>query len=499
MANRLRGAVSLAVAMMVFLSCAAVRPVAKAKPNSTSAAPSIAPLRRAVRQPAPLQWTPCDGAVECATLVVPLSYEGPTDRMVSVALRRHPAENPAARIGSLVINPGGPGEAGTKLLRRDLGVLTPVVRARFDVVEMDPRGVNSSVGFTCDPPPTGPVDPIPTTVNAETAFLHAVRDYAQACATAAGPILAHMGTVDVARDLDQVRRALGDERLTFLGFSYGTLLGATYAELYPDHVRAMVLDGALDPASSTAELSLEQAEGMQAQLDGFFAWCFSTDCAWRPDGDGRAAFDALAQRLRDTPLPTSDGSDVGVSELYSATLSRMYSPTRWSSLAAALGAAERGDGQPIRALARNYFGTTPESTISPDASIAVNCLDHPVTPGLAATRDAAAAARATAPQFGPYLAWGSLQCSEWPARPTRTPHAIHASGAPPIVVVGTTHDPATPYQWAQRLQQQLDSGVLLTRTGAGHVAYLANSCVRSRLDAYFVDLAPPVTNPACGG
>ncbi len=455
-------------------------------------------LLPSVPGPMPIDWVPCDGSVQCGTLTVPLSYRDPTNRVIQVALRRHPADDSSARVGSLVINPGGPGEAGTLLLRRDLGVLTPAVRARFDVIEMDPRGVNATAGFTCDPPPDDPVDPIPTTADDEHALLRAVRAYADACARAAGPILAHMGTVDVARDLEQLRRAVGDQRLTFLGLSYGTLLGATYADLYPTHVRAMVLDGALDPSLSTADLSREQADGMQSQLDGFFAWCSGAPCPWHPGGDRPAAFAALAQRLRTAPLHVGDTS-VGVAELYGATLSRMYSPTRWAGLASALAAAEQNDGGPILELTRAYFGARPGSTISADASTAVNCLDHPVDHGLDAFRTAAARAGATAPQFGPYLAWGGLQCAEWRVPPSRIPHAIHASGAAPIVVVGTTHDPATPYAWAESLADQLDQGILLTRRGTGHVAYLANGCVRSRLDAYLVDLVVPATDTACPG
>ncbi len=429
---------------------------------------------------------------------MPLSYRDPTDRVLQLALRRSPAEDPAHRVGSLVINPGGPGEAGTRLLRRDLGVLTPAIRSHFDVIEMDPRGVGDSAGFSCDPPSTAPVDPVPTTAAAESALVTAVGAYAEACARAAGPILAHMGTTDVARDLEQLRRAVGDDRLTFLGMSYGTLLGATYADLYPTHVRAMVLDGALDPALSIADLELQQAEGMQAQLDGFFRWCATAACPWRPSGSLPTAFDALTERLRAEPLRVGDTA-IGVAELYAATLSRMYSPSRWTSLGAALAAAERHDGRPLLELTRQYSGTTPDATISADASTAVNCLDHPVDRDPATMRAAAAAARARARQFGPYLAWGGLACAVWPVAPSRSPHEIRAPGSPLIVVVGTTHDPATPYSWAESLARQLERGWLLTRDGTGHVAYLANACVRARLDAYLVDLVAPVTATACPG
>ncbi|MGZ6967274.1 MAG: alpha/beta hydrolase [Acidimicrobiia bacterium] len=471
-------------------------PTTTAAPTTTTTEPAGDPL--------PLQWTPCGGGTECATLTVPLDYAHPRAATIPISLKRQKSSDPAARIGSLVINPGGPGEAGTQLLGRDLGALTPGIRQRFDVVEMDPRGVGNSGGLRCNDgganaggAGTGAkVDPIPTTPEARAALINADRGYAQACAQHAGALLAHMGTTDVARDLEQLRKALGDEKLTFLGMSYGTLLGATYADLFPTHLRALVLDGVIDPAMPTFELWMAQAVGFQQQLDAFFASC-AGGCAWRPGIPLPDALDRLTQRIRTQPLNGGGGSVVGVSELYTALFSRLYSRSRWSSLAAALGAAERGDGGPLLSITRSYLGETPGSTINSDASNAINCLDHPVETNLDSYDALAAQAATRARHFGPYLAWAGVMCATWKAPPTREPHPVTAPGAPPTLVIGTTSDPATPYPWAQSVASALQQGVLLTRQGTGHVALLSSSCVRRVVETYLVNVAPPAPGAVC--
>lgn len=469
--------------------------------TTTTVAPPTTTTTEPAPDPPPLVWNPCGGN-ECATLTVPLDYAHPRAATIPIALVRRRATDPAHRIGSLVINPGGPGEAGTQLLGRDLGVLTPTVKARFDIVEMDPRGVGNSGGLHCSDPGTGgsgtgaKVDPVPVTPAGRTALIDADRGYAQACAQRAGALLGRIGTTDVARDLDQLRKALGDERLTFLGISYGTLLGATYADLYPTHVRALVLDGVIDGALPSFELWMAQAVGFQQQLDGFFAACGSS-CAWQPGIPLPDALDRLIQRIRAQPLPAGNGAIVGVSELYSALFSRLYSRSRWGSLGQALGAAERGDGGPILDITRSYLGETSGSTINSDASNAINCLDHPVDTDVTHYPALAAQAALRARHFGPYLAWAGAMCATWEAPPSREPHAVQAPGAPPALVIGTTDDPATPYAWAQDVASHFDQAALLTRNGTGHVAYFSSSCIRSKVDAYLVDLALPPPGTVC--
>jgi pimeloyl-ACP methyl ester carboxylesterase len=433
-------------------------------------------------------------------LTVPLDYahaDGPT---TTVALIRRLAGDPSQRIGSLVIDPGGPGESGLALIGRDLGLLPARVRARFDVIELDPRGVGKSGAIDCTSggggsSAPGP-DPAPQSPAAIDAVVRANTEYGAACARAAGALLPHVGSVDVARDLDQLRRALGEPKLTYLGLSYGTLLGATYADLFPGHVRAMALDGAIDPARSMYQLQVDQARTFEDALQSFFAACVP-GCGWRPNGDPTAALLALFDRLRASPLPAGGGRAAGPAELYLAVLSRLYSPSRRGSLASALAAAQRGDGSAIRNLADSYQGKTPGSTINADASNAINCLDHPVPRDAGALAREAAEAAKVAPVFGPILVWGGVVCAVFPAPPTRDAHPVRAPGAPPIVVVGTTRDPATPYPWAQSLASELEHGVLLTRQGQTHVALFSSSCVRAALDRYLVDLEPPAPGTVC--
>ncbi|HEY7134637.1 MAG TPA: alpha/beta hydrolase [Acidimicrobiia bacterium] len=485
------------------------RTSARRDPASTSSAPasssssSTSTTSTTLAPPPPLAWHPC-GAYQCATLTVPLDYAHAGGRTIGVAVIRHPAGDPAHRIGSLVLDPGGPGESGLALIGRDLGLLPPRVRSRFDVVELDPRGVGQSGAIRCSGGSGGDgggggapgPDPAPSTPPAIEQVVRANAGYAQLCAAAAGPLLGHVGSVDVARDLDQLRRALGDAQLTYVGLSYGTLLGATYADLFPTHVRALALDGAIDPARSMYDLQVDEARAFEDALNGFFSACVP-GCGWRPSGDPTAALLALFDRLRAHPLPAGAGKQAGPDELYLAIVSRLYSPSRRGSLASALAAAERGDGGPIRSLADAYEGRTPGATINADASNSINCLDHPVPRDAGALAAQAAGAAKVAPVFGPILVWGGIVCAVWPALPTREPHPVHAPGAPPIVVVGTTRDPVTPYPWAQALAGELEHGVLLTRDGSTHVALFSSGCVRATLDAYLVDLHPPAPGTVC--
>jgi pimeloyl-ACP methyl ester carboxylesterase len=504
--------VGLAVVVALVVSgCDGGHVAQRARPSSSSATTGTTTTTSApttttttLAPPPPLAWERC-GRFECSTLVVPLDYGQSGGTMIRVAVIRSRATDPARRIGSLVINPGGPGESGYALIARDVGLLPGRVRQRFDVVEMDPRGVGRSGAISCTVPGSdaagrgatgiGP-DPAPSTPAAVDVVVRSNTAYAQACAKAAGSLLPHVGTADVARDLDQLRRALGDERLTYLGLSYGTLLGATYADLFPTRVRAAALDGAIDPALPMDQVQLAQARSFEDALDAFFAACVP-GCGWRPNGDPATALAALFDRLRVRPLDAGGGKLAGPAELYAALLSRLYSPSRRASLASALAAADRGDGSAIRSLADTYQGRAPGATINADAANAINCLDHPVPRDIGALQARAAAAAARARVFGPILIWGGVVCAVWPAPGTRAVRPVRAPGAPPIVVVGTIADPATPYAWARSLASQLERGVLVTKEGSSHVALFSSGCVRAALDSYFVDLAPPPSGTRC--
>jgi pimeloyl-ACP methyl ester carboxylesterase len=451
-----------------------------------------------------VQWTPC-GALQCGTVSAPLDYFQPQLGTIQIALAMHPASDPAQRIGSLVINPGGPGGSGVNDLPAELSVLTPELLARFDIVSFDPRGVERSspvlcssggAGSTSSSTPGPLPDPVPSTSGAQLALVTNDEAYAAQCESMSAKVLPFVGTVDTARDLDRIRQALGDAQLTFFGHSYGTLIGATYAEMFPTHVRAMVLDGAIDPAMSTAQMVVEQSESFEAVIDDFFSWCASSGCPWRPaGGPSAAALLGLINQSRVTRIPAGGGRSAGPGELYYALLDGLYARSAWPTLAGALAGAAAGNGSAVVGMETTY--TTSGSTNASDAETAIDCLDHPVTGGVTGLRALAAQAALAAPVFGPLLAWGEAACAVWPVPSSRAPQATTAVGAPSILVVGATKDPATPYVWAQRLAAELQRGELVTWQGENHVAYYYSACVRGIDQAYFVQGTLPTAGTVC--
>jgi len=450
----------------------------------------------------PLSWAPCLGDLQCSTLVVPLDYADPGGPTLPIAVARHPAEVPTARLGSLVIDPGGPGVSGIDDMANELRALSPMLLDDFDVVTFDPRGVERSGPVTCgESPGAAPStlpDPVPTTPAQQAVTIAGLKAYAAACEKNSAVVLPHVGTVDVARDMDRLREALGDPGLTYMGQSYGTLLGLTYASMFPTHLRAMVLDSVIDPALSFTQFTLGQAQGFEAQLQSFFAWCAGVGggaCAWRPSGDPTSALLTQIAASATSPVPAGAGRVAGAGELYDALLDALYARSEWPQLGDALAADAAGNGAQVVAMADRYNANG--STNGADAEVAVDCLDHPTTRDLAAYGYLAALAKASAPVFGPLLTWGQASCAVWPALPTRTVGPVSAPGSPPILVVGTTNDPATPYAWAVNVSHELSDGVLLTRDGVDHVAYFYSACVRSYVQAYLVSGATPSPGAVC--
>lgn len=486
---------------------------------TTTTAPSTAtstpagngPVEPAAPTPlpvAPVQWAPCATAsaagLQCGSVTVPLDYADPSGSTIEIAVARHPAASSSQRIGSLVVNPGGPGVSGIDDLPDELSVMTATVLDDFDVVSFDPRGVQRSDPVTCGNPPTAAAtaagdlpDPVPVGEAATEALEARLRTFAAACREADGSILRYVGTVDTARDLDRIRAALGDGALTFMGQSYGTLLGATYAGLFPTHVRAMVLDGAIDPSLSLPELVRGQAGGFEDAWQRFVDWCAGTpSCPWRPAGDPTAAVQSLVAQVTTQPLPGGN-TRAGPAAVYDALLDGLYSRADWPTLADALAAAGRGDGSALVAMTDHYL--TGGGTNAEEANVAVNCLDYPAPRSFDRYVALAAADAASAPVFGALVAWGAASCAVWPVPASRTPGPVRAAGTPPILVVGTTGDPATPYRWAVDLAGQLQHGVLLTRDGDDHVAYFSSACVRSAVAAYLVDGTVPAAGAVCTG
>ncbi len=469
---------------------------------------------------APLPWHACGGALagdglECATLAVPLDYAHPDGPTIGIALDRMAASGP--RIGSLLVNPGGPGASGLSFLPDLVLELPGTVLSHFDIVGFDPRGVGASAPVTCA---TGPqldsylgVDGAPVTPAGVRALVGADSTLAKECRAGTGPVLAHVGTVDAARDMERIRIAVGDAKLNYLGFSYGTFLGATYAQEYPTHIRAMVLDGAEDPSLSAIASVDTQAAAVDAELASFFDWCATpaNACAWKPAGGRpamRAAVVALVAQVRLHPLvvPGSGAAgstagaarSVGPNQVLLGIAESLYDPASWPGLGDDLHQASRGDGSGLLSSFDSYEDRSSNGQYDNllVANDAVSCEDGPWPTAAQIQADAPAAA-AVAPVFGLANLYSGLLCTVWPYPPTDHPQAIAAPGAPPIVVVGSTGDPATPYRWAQALASQLSKGVLLTRVGNGHTGYVFSACIRAAVDTYLVDLQPPAGGTRC--
>ncbi|HEX4434454.1 MAG TPA: alpha/beta hydrolase [Acidimicrobiales bacterium] len=463
-----------------------------------TASTSIATTTSTTQPPVtPIAWTACNGNLQCGTLVVPLDYATPSGPTIPIAVARHPAEDPAHRIGSLVIDPGGPGVSGIDDMANELSALTPQLLDDFDIVMFDPRGVERSDPVSCGTD-TGSAasDPAPSTPSEQAATIQGLRQFADACEKNSANLLPHVGSTDAARDMDRLRQALGDTGLTYMGQSYGTLLGLTYAALFPTHIRAMVLDSVIDPALSFDQITTGQADGFEAILNAFFTWCAgSSACRWRPSGDPTTALLALLQAAQASPVPAGGGDLAGAGQLYDAVLGSLYSQSDWPQLGALLAADAAGNGAPVVAQSNHY--NTGGSSNADVAATAIDCLDHPVSHDLASYGALADTLKASAPVFGPLLTWGEAGCAVWPAPPTRTVGPVAAPGAPPILVVGTTNDPATPYAWAVNVSKELDRGVLLTHDGDDHVAYFSSACVRADVQTYLASGQTPPSGTTC--
>ena len=456
-----------------------------------------------------LDWTDCEGA-QCAKLEVPVDYANPQGDTIELSLVKVPARKASKRLGSLVVNPGGPGASGVDYARAADIIVGKGVRNSFDVVGFDPRGVGRSAPIDClsDTGLDGFIggDPTPDDPAEEQAYADRARAFAQSCGATGGPLLAHVSTRDAARDMDVLRAALGEEKLTYLGASYGTLLGSTYAELFPAQVGRMVLDGAVPPDLTPEESNLGQAEGFERASRAWAAYCVEEgDC---PLGD---SVDAVMQGLRtfltsvdESPLPrTGDNAVPRLTEGWASIgiAIALYDQGSWQFLVDAMRDAVGGDGTSLMQLADQYAHRNPGGQYSDnimEVIYAVNCLDKAETADLAERRRLAEASRAQAPTWGPYLMWSSLPCGFWPVKPTGAPHKISAAGAAPIVVIGTTRDPATPYQWSVRLRDQLADASLITFDGDGHTAYTrSNKCVDGAVDAYFLEGTVPKDGLRC--
>ena len=445
-----------------------------------------------------LAWKKCPGG-QCADLTVPLSYDDPDGQTIKIKVLKVPATRKKNRIGSLVVNPGGPGGSGVDYAQAADFIVGKPVRQRFDVVGFDPRGVGRSEPVNClddrqlDSFLGG--DPTPDSTSEEQSFAQTSKSFAEGCKANAGPLLGHVSTVDAAKDMDILRAALGDSKLNYLGKSYGTYLGSTYADLFPRTVGRFVLDGVVPPDLSSAEINKGQAAGFERATR---AW--AKDCVREGSCPLGSSVDGVMQGMRDflkgldaDPIPSGDARAPQLTEGWGSLgiAAAMYDQGSWGILTDALRAAvENRDGRQLMSLANTYADRTNDGSYTGnimEVIYAVNCLDKSDTADLSVYAKQSKEFTTAAPTWGPFLAWSSLPCGYWPVKSTGEVKKVTAEGSGPIVVVGTTRDPATPYEWSVRLNDELANSSLITYDGDGHTAYTrSNECVDDAIDNYYV-------------
>ncbi|MBJ7399940.1 alpha/beta hydrolase [Mycolicibacterium sp.] len=469
----------------------------------------------------PVQWGPCRSSggsggeampipagAQCGKIAVPVDYSKPDGDEATLALIRFPAIG--EKIGSLIINPGGPGASGIEAAASIVEGLPPDMRRRFDLVGFDPRGVGGSTpAVWCNSDADNDrlraepqVDYSPEGVQQiETE----TKDFIQRCVDKMGShFLANVGTENVAKDLDALRAALGDDKLNYLGYSYGTRIGAAYAEAYPNKVRAMILDGAIDPNADPIQANIDQAEAFQKAFNDYAADCANDPgCPLGTDPEKAVdVYKSLVDPLVDKPMATRDPRGLSYSDALAGTLMALYSPRLWQHLTRGLTEMTEGRGDTMLALADMFMQRDAQGhyTNATDARVAVNCVDEPPITDSVKVVEQDRRMREVAPfmSYGEFTGHAPMStCAFWPVPPTSNPHIAAAPGLPPVLVVSTTGDPATPYQAGVDLAEQL-GGALLTFNGTQHtVVFQSNACVDDYAAAYLIDLKLPPPGATC--
>lgn len=454
--------------------------------------------------PPALEWVACGTNLSCTTLIVPFDYERPDLGTFELPVKRYRSAMQTDRIGSLIVNPGGPGSGGTYLAEAAETIYSDELRSRFDVVGWDPRGTGGSnpaidclddldVYFALDPSPDGETE--------ATALLDGARDFADACATRSSQALPYVSTDDSARDIDSLRRALGEETITYFGFSYGSELGATWASLYPSTVRAAVFDAAVDPSRTYDEALLDQAASFESVLESFFDHCNMSRCVFMHDGEtAESAFDRIAARIDREPLPTyEDRVPAGPGVFQTAVALAMYGEGWWGSLADALVAADAGDGGPLLDLYDMYVGEHLNNrTVGNDieAYFAISCLDRPVEFGESAAEQHQIDLDRVATRLGAGWFQEMLICANWsvPPRP-RVPVATTSGSR--IMVVGSTGDAATPLTGTRAMAESLEGSYLLVVDANDHTSYGSSDCATALIDRFLSGDEPAALESNC--
>lgn len=436
----------------------------------------------------------------CATLVAPLDWSQPEGETLDLALIRAEATHPGDRIGSLLFNFGGPGASGVAGLPPFADAFR-ILGERYDLVSFDPRGVAGSSGIRCrsdeELDAAQDVDMTPDTASEEKAYLADAADFGAGCERRAGELLPRVSTTSAARDMDLMRRVLGDGKLSYFGFSYGTQLGGTYAHLFPERVGRLVLDAAVDPTADATGHALNQTIGFQRALENYL------ESTGEDPKTGSERIADLLARIDREPLPTGGERVLSETQALLGIVSALYSQSGWEYLTRGLEDAEDGKGDALLALADEFNGRDAQGRYSTQSHSqrAIGCADQKQRPTVADMREELPRFREASPVFGEFLGWDTAGwCASWPvAGESRTPE-VSAPGADPVLVVGTTGDPATPVEGARRMADELggDVGVLLTLDGEGHGAYTSGDpCVTEAVHGYLLDGEAPADGTEC--
>ncbi len=503
--RRLRWAAAAAASLLLLTSCSS-QPADDADAQESDAPMPSAPADLGKYYSQSVEWTSCSTQFECAEVEVPLDYEHPEKKSIELSVIKLDASG--KKQGTLLINPGGPGGSGVDLVK-DAGTLifSDDLRKGYDLLGFDPRGVSRSAPVSCrtdaqrDADRTLEADP--ETKAGLKKLEQESKEYADECAERSGASLGHVDTISSAKDMDILRAVSDAPKLDYLGFSYGTKLGATYAGLFPSHVGHMVLDGAMDPSLSNEQVTLGQAEAFEKAITSYLEDCLrNQDCPF--DGDVDQARDQLRDlfdSVEEYPLTAEDGREVGINDFVGGFLLAFYEDAYWPELTKALNSAVAGNPTPMLALADMSASRNEDGSYTGNAEAAftaINCLDYQVDTSIDGQRQDEKDLVEASPTIGKYLAFGGLACKDWKFEPTGEAAPASAPEAAPIVIIGTTGDPATPYQWSKALNQQLESSVLVTFDGRGHTAYgRSNECIGNAVDEYFLDSTFPDDGLKC--
>ncbi|MEU4192888.1 alpha/beta hydrolase [Kribbella sp. NPDC026611] len=441
-----------------------------------------------------LDWEACKpGAVEqCAKLTVPLDYSKPSGRTTQVFVAKVPARDQAHKLGALFFNPGGPGGAGGAIFAAGLAdFVFPQFRDKYDLISFDPRGTGSSSQLDCGPVLRPGVPAFPKNKAQYDAMVASSRATGQQCLKQHGDLMRNLDTTTVARDMDAIRGALGEQKFNYIGLSYGSYLGTIYAQQFPKRVGRMVVDGIVDHAQGPVKFMLDEARTMEYGFHQFAAWCDKDEACALHGQDVGKVWDATVRKADKHPLsgPRPVTGDVMRMALPTyLPLTRMVSDN-WTALATALAKAAKGDGTDFANL--SYIGN-PET-----AYAAVSCMDLPgELKGYADARARLALAKAVAPRVGAAVeAWTiTAACSGWPIPPSNPWGRTPVHGAAPILITSTIHDPSTPLPGARSLAHQIDNSHLLTADTYGHTAYFNSQCARDRITDYLLTGKMPTEN-----